>query len=468
MHKRREASEILAQYTAKVRYEQIPSMVREATKKSILDTLGVTVAAGQLGLGHSLLVKLIKEGGGKKESTILSFGGKVPAWMAAMANGAMSRAMNFDDNHDESIAHPSGVTVPAALAVAERVGNVSGKDFITAVTLGNDISCRMGLSICRSVQGVDVEKWFMSSVHGVFGAAAACGKLLGFDAEKIQNTFGIALFESAGTAECFTASGSVSMMRGMVTGFTAKSAVLSALMTEKGITGVRESLDGKAGLHNVYFDGDYNRNALIRGLGKKFVSGDIAIKAWPTCRYTHSYIDNTLRLMRDHHIEHEAIKQIRIHVAGFVKTRCEPLEHQRRPENFNHAGHALPYLIALAATKRRIRLKDLLDDLENPQVLEMAQKVIPEYDERFDLQNRIGPSKVEVELKNGKSYSKQLRFAYGHPRNPLSWEDLIEKFRECISYSKKRLSKEKVDKFINELKHLEKLKDVRNLVQLIT
>jgi 2-methylcitrate dehydratase PrpD len=467
MTEQSESAQLLSQYAADLRYEDIPSQVREHTKRCILDSLGVTIAAGTLGLGHTQLVELIKEGGGNKESTILSFGGKVPAWMAAFANGAMARAVNYDDNHDESIAHPSGVTLSSVLAVAERVGNVSGKDLITAVTLGNDITCRMGLSICQRPKGVNPEEWFLSAVNGTFGATVACSKVLRLDADKTRDALGIALFEASGTAECFTATGAVSMMRGMVTGFTAKSAVLAALMAEKGITGVKESLNGKAGLYNVYFGGDYHRDSLTGQLGKRFVSGEIAQKPWPTCRYIQSYIDNVIQLVREHNISGEDIKQIRPHVAGFIKTRCEPLEHQRRPENFNHAGHALPYLLAVAATKKRIRLKDLITELDDPRSLEMAQKVEPVYDERFDVHNRIGPSMVEIELNNGNSFSKELRIAYGHPQNPLSFQHLTDKFRDCVSFSKNPVAPEKVEETITLINRLEEIDDISRMIRLL-
>ena len=135
----------LARNIVQVRLKDLPDEAMEATKKSILDTLGVIEAASGITPGLKELVELVREGGGKEESTILGFGGMVPAWMAAFTNGAMSHCLDYDNTI--TIGHPSAQTVPAGFAIAERLGKVTGKDFITAVTLGDDIFSRLCYSI---------------------------------------------------------------------------------------------------------------------------------------------------------------------------------------------------------------------------------------------------------------------------------------------------------------------------------
>jgi 2-methylcitrate dehydratase PrpD len=121
MDKEREAAEILARYAVGLKYESIPAVLRESTKRSILDTLGIAIAASTRGEGYRELIELVQEGGGKEESTLFGVWTKAPAWMAAFANGAMTRALMYDDTHDEAHTHPSSTTVPAAFAVAERL-----------------------------------------------------------------------------------------------------------------------------------------------------------------------------------------------------------------------------------------------------------------------------------------------------------------------------------------------------------
>ncbi|MFC1917911.1 MmgE/PrpD family protein [Chloroflexota bacterium] len=458
-----EAAETFAQYTVNLQYDQIPSEVRKSTKRSILDTIGITIAASTQGEGYPELIDLIKDGGGKKESTILGFGGKVPAWMAAFANGAMARALMYDDTHDEAVTHPSSTTVSAALAISERIGKVNGKEFITAVTLGNDLISRMGLSVCLTPRGWRPE-WCLLTTHGVFGATATCGKLLGLDAGKMQNAFGIALYESAGTMEAYSA-GHSTMIAGMSSGFTAKAAVLSALMAKKGITGAKNSLEGKSGLYNVYFRGDYNRDILMNNLGEKFESANIGIKPWPGVRFTHGYIEATLKLMREHHIASEDINQITVFVAGMAQTLCEPLEVQRKPATSQDASRSLPYLVAVAATKGGVIVKDIAPQaLKESATLQFTRKIIPEFDERFSISNKLGPGKVEIKLTNGKSYSMEIETPYGNPLNPITWQDLTDKFRDCVSHSAQSLTSRSIEKMIDMVDHLEDVEDVSQLV----
>ncbi|MBA3325264.1 MAG: MmgE/PrpD family protein [Rhodobacteraceae bacterium] len=454
------ASTLLARFVADITYEGLSEAARDATKRSIMDTIGVTTAAATCGIGHEKLARLVERGAGTPESTVIGFGIKVPTWMAALANGAMARAVNFDDSHDQGSTHSSSVVVPAALAVAERLGRVDGKSFITAVAVGNEIVCRLGKSLASRPGGVPHDRWFMTSVLGIFGGVAACCRLLRLDAEQTRNAFGIALFETSGTLEAFSPTGQSAMMRGMVTGFTAKSAVLAASMAEVGITGVPESFDGKFGLFKVFFDGSHDRDALLGELNARWALTEIALKGWPAMRYTNSYIDAVGRIVREHDIAASDIVGIRVYVAGYVATRFEPLEKQRRPRNYNHAGHALPYLVAAMAVRRSLTMEHLLTGLDDADVLAMAQRVMPVDDAEFGGDNRIGPAKVVVITADGTEHAKSLDYAYGDPRDAMAWDDIAAKFRECLRYRRAPLGDVQTERLIADLRSLERVGDV--------
>lgn len=463
-----EAAAVLARFVAETRYEDLPASVRDMAKRCLLDTLGVTVAASTRGIGHQQLDRMIRHTGGLAESSVIGFGGRVPTWLAALANGAMARAIDFDDSHDESMTHPSSVVVPAALAMAERRGGVSGRELIAAIAVGNEILCRMGLAISRRPGGLKLDTWFPTSVFGAFGGTAACSAIMGFDAETVRNAFGIVLFEAAGTLEAFSGSGQRGMMRGMITGLTAKSATMAVTMAEHGITGVPDSIDGEFGLYRVYYGGPYDRPALLGGLGERYESVDIGMKPWPTCRYTHSYIDATLQLVSEAGIQSDAIDQIRIFVAGYAESRCVPLAQQRTPHNYNHAGHALPYLVALAAVRRQVTMDDLTHALDDRGILELAQRVVPVHDPRFSIENRVGPSLVEIDLKGGGSRRKQLESVYGGPQHPMSWADLVAKFRLCVAHSARPPAADAVERLVERIADLEDVSDVGELAQALS
>ena len=166
----------LARNVVQVQYDDLPVDVREATKISILDTLGVMFPPTKLEKGCQSLAELMIEAGGNPESTIVGFGGKIPCWMAAFVNGSLAHALDFDDTTDNPPHHPTASTLPAALAIAERIGIISGRDFITAVAAGNDLSIR--LASAPAGQLYKDYPWFSVTVFGAFSATAAAGKLL--------------------------------------------------------------------------------------------------------------------------------------------------------------------------------------------------------------------------------------------------------------------------------------------------
>ncbi|MFC1994471.1 MmgE/PrpD family protein, partial [Chloroflexota bacterium] len=182
-----EAALLFARHVTGISYKDLPAEVVDITKKCILDTVGVTLAASGTSPEAKVLVELVKEAGGTEESTILGFGGKVPSWHAGYLNGAMSHCLDYDDLYVAGGGHISAPIVPSAIAMAERCGSVNGKELITAVASGIDMFCRLGLAtVGRKLE------WMVMPIFGVFGAAAACGKLLSLDEEQQLNAFGIA------------------------------------------------------------------------------------------------------------------------------------------------------------------------------------------------------------------------------------------------------------------------------------
>lgn len=455
-----EVAELLAKNVAETRYEDIPAETIEVTKRSILDTLGVAVAASGIVPELKGLVDLIKEAGGKEESTIWGFGGRVPAWMAAFANGAMAHALDYDDVFDDTAVHPSATTVPAAFAVAERIGAVDGKQFITAVALGNDLIYRMAQAV------VWKRDWFLTPLFGVFSATAACGRLLGLEQSKLVDAFGIALCQAAGTMEIVYGTGS--NIRGMYDSFVGKAGVLSALMAQRGISGAKASLEGKAGLFNVYFHGEYSREALTDGLGKHFEGSRVGFKPWPCCRFAHPYITAILALLRQDKVSPEEIRGITVEVSSASGELFTPLEARRRPTTPLDAKFSIPYTLAKAILKGTITLEDFSPEaIRDAESRALAHKVTSRLNTELDALGGRPPGKVELETTEGRVYSRFEEFAYGHPKNPISQEYLIRKFIDCASYSAKPLGRDGVERVVEMVSRLETVADVGRVVQLM-
>jgi 2-methylcitrate dehydratase PrpD len=246
-----------------VSFRELSEEVVEATKKSVIDTLAAAIA-GRKAIGCETVVRLVKEWGGKKEATILSYGFRVPFPNAIFANSVMSRALDLDEVHDNGTVHPSATVVPATLGAAEYVKGVSGKEFIAANALGIDLICRMSLA---PTVGCSISGMNFSFQCGTFGAAAAVGKLLKLNRDQMLNALGIAYSQAAGNSQCYI-DGSLTIR--VQQGLSAKAGAISAVLGQRGITGAEHFFEGKFGYFNIYHKGGFNRNILLRNLGKHF------------------------------------------------------------------------------------------------------------------------------------------------------------------------------------------------------
>jgi 2-methylcitrate dehydratase PrpD len=457
----------LAGNIARTRYEDIPGDVVDVTKKTILDILGTILGGSGAGAGIKEIVEVVKDGGGKEESSVLGYGMKTNAWMAAFANGAMAHSLDYDNVHDDAFTHPSTSTVPAAFAVAERVGKVNGKDFITAVALGDDLHCRLGYALCRAGDFSTQGAWMPPLVLGGFAAAAVSAKLLGLDEERIVDAFGIAFNRTGGSLEIIHDPG---LLRGLYAAFPGITGVLAAVMAEHGIPGIKTCFEGKAGLYNVYFRGIYDRDSLTKDLGKVFEGAGVSFKAWPSCRFTNAYIDATLQIVKEQDLKPADVKEVvAYYQAENVKNCCEPLEARRRPQTPPEAKLSLPFTIAMAIALRKVEIGDFsADSINSPILLELARKVTAKYDPNLKSDSKtMLPAVVEIKTGKGAVYSKRVDLVYGHPQNPMSWEDLIRKFRDCVSYSAKSIPEENIDRVIEKVRRLEGVQDMREIVGLV-
>ncbi len=274
--------EILVSHVSQITYKDLPPEVVLITKRSVIDTLGVIIAGSSVE-GCGLLVDYIDDWGGHGESTIAVFGRKVPAALAAQANGAMGRACDLDDVLDTIPLHLSASVIPACLASAESQGViVNGKDFITAIALGHDLAIRLAMSMklnpIMSGRG---------GLYEVFAHTGCAGKLLGLTEDQLLNAMGIVYSQMVGDIQGLLDGAMISYIS---QGTRAKSAIEAALMAKKGITGARNVLQGRYGFFNA-FEPEPNLEILTGELGKKFRGEDISIKVHSACRFTHQAID---------------------------------------------------------------------------------------------------------------------------------------------------------------------------------
>jgi 2-methylcitrate dehydratase PrpD len=447
-----------AQLVADTTYDKLPPAAADTAKKSVLDTLGVTLAASGLDPAVRLVIDLMRENGGKPESTLLGFGGRLPAASAALANGAMAHCMDFDDRTSWG-AHAGSALVPAVLAVAEHKGGVCGKDLITAVAVGQDIFVRLRCNVTWK------KDWNLSTVMGIFAATAGACHVLGLNREQVANAFGIASMMTSGTMQVIHGGAHV---RGMYAGFAASSAVQAAQLAAKGLTGIDGAFDGSAGLFQVFFDGKVDREQMLDQLGHDFPGAGMAYKPWPVVGLSHTYIHATIELMKEHRLAPADIEQIRVFVGQFHQQMCQPLERRRTPETSADAKFSLPFSVALAAVHGQVRLSDFTADaLQAPVVLAMAARVVPVEDSSAEWTTKSPEGRVQIVTADGRSFERLGTQVPGSADAPLAWDDLTRKFLDCAACAAVPLGETRLLQVVDTVKKLETVADVSELMRLL-
>lgn len=446
-------------------YEDLPPETRNITKKTILDTFGAIL----IGTGIrscKVVVDLVCEWGGKEQSTVVNYGIKVPVHNAVFANCSMARATELDDVYEKGALHSSVTVVPVAFAVAEYVGEVNGEDLITAVTLGNDVTCRIGVAhnIAPQISGFS-----HTCVAGVFGAAAAAGKLMGFDEEKMLNGMGIAYEQAMGTRAPYTNQATVIPVH---QGRIGSVGVVSALLAEKGITASKDPLQGRYGYYAVIEKNDYNPTVITDNLGETFLGDDVSVKLYSCCKFAHGAIEGTLFLINKHSITPEDICEVTVKTNEQMYDHLsKPPEYKMRPRSRVDAQFSMYYAVATAIVRRSAFVDDYTDEaVKNTEVLKVAEKVRPTVDPELDreFRNEISPTIVEIKLNNGQQYTRRVDYVKGHPKNPVSFDDIEKKFKKCAGYAVNPLTVGRLDEICEAIKNLERVQDLKQIVKLTT
>ncbi|MFC1864095.1 MmgE/PrpD family protein [Thermodesulfobacteriota bacterium] len=452
-------SSIIAKYVKETLYEDLPPRVVEMTKMSLLDALGVTLAASGQSSECRAFADLAIESGGTKESTILGFQDQVPALMAAFVNGSMAHALDFEDAHDKALVHPNAVSVPVALALAEKMGNVDGKKLITALAVGCDIVCRFGLAFKEN----PIESgWYIPPILGSFGAVAAACKLLNLNEEQILDAFSLNLCQTTCSAELTYSP--YSDIRAIRDAFAAKGALFSGLLAKKGIKGFDHPIEGKAGLFSLYSKGNYDSSMLTEGLGTRYEGENVSFKPWPTCRGTHTFIEAALQLMSDYFMDTNDIVDMRVVVSSFNRMLCEPMEVKTAPKAVIDAKFSIPFTLATALYYKRVDLDHFTPQrLMNEDVLQLARKTRYDVDPDLGLRDATRGF-LEIRTKDNKIFSKQVDHAYGNPENPIKEDDLINKFMDCAKKAVKKIPEKHLEKAVKYIMTLETVGDIREIM----
>ncbi|MEM1509993.1 MAG: MmgE/PrpD family protein [Sulfolobales archaeon] len=443
--------EWLARFIYEVKYEDLPSEVVEKAKTCFLDYVGVALAGSQTEFGKTI-TKLVKRLGGVSESTIIGDGSAVPSVNAAYVNGALAHIHELDDGHRVAMGHPGAPVISAALAVSEKV-DASGKELIEAIVIGYDIFIRIGAAVNPS----HFRRGFhTTSTCGVLGAAAAAGKLLDLDVDRLANALGIAATQASGLMEVTRGE---SVIKPLQPARAAQSGVLSALLAQSGLTAPKTMLDGESGFLRAYSDG-YDVRKITEGLGATFRIMEVYFKFHASCRHTHPAIDAVLELRRRYGISPEDVREVEVKTYSAAYELCG---REYTPKTVSAAKFSIPYCVAIALAEGQVSPGAFTENkIRDSNILTLARKVRVVLDPELD---RLVPAergaRVKLVLKDGRSVETLVRNPYGEPETSPTNNDIKNKF---ISLTSGILDSQRTAELLGIIDHLD---DIRN-IKLIT
>lgn len=413
----------LCAHIARMPAAAIPESTLAATRLALLDALGVMLAASTLSPEAAPFRQLALASGAGR-SSLLGHGESVPAPAAALANGALAHALDFEDAFDAAPCHPNAALVPALLALAEE-RNATAEEFLAAMAIGCDLTCRMALSL---KQPMESGGWYPPPILGAFGATAAAARLLGLDAGQTRDALSLALCQATAPGEIKHSHATT--IRAVREAFPAQAAVTAALLAEAGVTGFEAPLEGKGGFYRLYAGGQWDEGALLDGLGTRYHGENLSFKRWPACRGTHAYIEAALDLRQRLGGAWQSITSLTMVVGDVQRMLVEPAPRKQAPATAIDAKFSIFFTAALALVHGEVGLHSFDDAARaDRHVLGLTARMQAEHD----------PARVptafggilEATLQDGTRLTLDVPLPAGHPSRPISRAAMVEKFIAC-------------------------------------
>lgn len=453
-----ETAAIVSRYIVNAQYHDLPVGAVNATKQHILHTLA-TILGGSDAPGCKIVVDQVKDWGGVEESTVLVYGGKVPAVNAALGNATMAHALDFCMNDDRTYYKSSVSVVPACIAVAEKL-NKTGKELLTGICLGIELGVRLALAINpRPAHG-------LSPAIGSMAAAAGVGKIMELDEEKMLDALGISLSQVSGLG---SATISPSLTKRLGRGLIARGGLFAASLAAKGFKGSRNVLQGAKGYYCAVHGTEGDQQEITSDWGSRFELINVFPKGYPCCRRLHAPVEAALGVADETDIKIEDI--VEVIVEGAAREIFPPgsdadpdaVSKRYRPQSQVDAQFSVPWGVATALLKKKIAIEDFSEPaLSNPEVIELMDKVTlasnPELESKDEM---MCPAVVTVKMQNGRTFSRRVDFPKGNRKHPVSYDETKKVFRGCAAYTARRIPEKNIEPVIKIIDTLESTKDMR-------
>jgi 2-methylcitrate dehydratase PrpD len=446
-------TDAIARFVTETDFSTLTAKTRANAKLHILDVLGVALA-GVSTQPAVIALDYCKGLGVSAEASVWGTDAKASVSSAAFANGLFAHALDFDDwDAFIHVGHPTSMLIGAALPLAEHIG-ASGKDLLHAYALGIEVICKLAAN-CPNLQ----DRGFHSTpVWGSLGATVACASLLKLDAAKVKAALGIAASAAGGIHRQ-----QGSMVKPFHAGNAARNGAEAALLAQAGFTADVAIIEAPRGFCDTFFGpGQCDYEKMIAGLSQVHFleSPGMGLKWHPCSAPQFLAADAALHLKREHNIRYEDVAKMEVNIP--------PLRHVRHYAPEVKTGlrgkFAINYVVAMCILDGKLELATFTDERVNqPQVQEAFSKVQVNSDESIPEPGPYCP--VTVELKNGTKLSYTAKVAKGDPRNPMSEDEVTEKFRGNVKLA---IAEKQAEALISEVKQLESVDKVKSIVELLT
>lgn len=442
----------LAKWCATVSASCIPAEVWDVAERCLIDTVGVAIAGTTTSVAKHArehAVETCRPG----QARIWAYAAGVSPDAAGFANGTAAHALDYDDNSYAGFVHGSAVIAPAAIAAAQAAG-CTGQELLSAFIVGSE--CEYALAMALG-QNVYESGWWTSGVFGVIGACAAASRALKLDEVQTANAFAIALSGTGGVKACFGTDA-----KPLLAGKAAQSGIQAALLARRGCTGPADVLEHPNGM--VMFGGAVGDPTAFQSLGTtwRLISPGVDVKRVPVCLSSHAAIDAAQKLVAEHGIRHEDILSIVCDVPPIVVAN---LRH-RLPTTRQASQFSMDYAIAASLSYGQITLR-LLDDASARSAAELVTlmgKVTMESSSRWDLDTLDTAPEgawIRITCRDGNSYERFQAKPLGSAAQPLSKQQLREKFMSCATLS---ISQVAATRLLNQLSELAAISNVQALL----
>lgn len=439
------------------KFEDIPDESIDVIKNVVLNNLGAIIG-GATAEGCAALLKMVQAWEGKKEATVLIYGERLPAHDAAFLNSTMARALDIDDHMPPGL-HIGASAVPTALAAAELAGGCCGKDFLTALALGFDMSIR--INDASAYRGFDP-----SGVCGIFAAIAAAGRILRISSTQMWDALALGFNRPIQTFQSIV-DGTLAVRVGQ--GLISQGAMTAVQMARHGITGPKNFLQGVYGYFHLYAGDKCDPEKITEGLGKKFHLHRVSFKAYPSCGGTIASTDAILALMDRHHLTPENVRAVHVRVTPYIYHMTGSqfkIGHNPRVD----AQFSIQYCVANALLRQGSLLHHFDESfIRDDRIMELVKKIHIAPDPSLEGQEPGLSLKTDMDVITtaGETYHISIPIPSGFPGNPLSKEKILKRFKEAVSYGGKPLSDENVDRLISFMGQLEQAENVCDFVPLM-